>query len=556
MKTQPGSILQSSKSHIVIVEMIFMPTIPEPFTPETAIGQRILIAFEGRDELPETLLAALREIRPAGVTLFRHLNVRAPEQVRRLTALLQAAARDAGLPPLLIGVDQEGGQLMAIGDGVTQLPGNMALGACGSASLARKAGEVLGRELAAMGINVDYAPSCDVNLNPANPVIGVRSFGEDPALVGDLAAAMVAGLQGAGVAATAKHFPGHGDTLSDSHDGVPVVQHTADELRRVDLPPFAAAIAAGARLVMTGHLAVPALDGHSDRPATLSPQILQGLLRAELGFQGLVISDAMDMRAIRQGDPLGEDALRAAQAGIDLLLVTADPADWRRAHAGLLVGARSGALAGPELRASFDRVMDLKRWLATSPAQPDLAVVGCAEHRAVADAIASGALTCVRDRAALLPLRLAADERLAVFLPRPQDLTPADTSSYVTPELARHLRAFHPNVDEFLIPFAPDAGEVAALVERARSYAAVVVGTINATREPGQAALVNALLATGVKTVAAALRLPYDLAAYPTAPTCVCTYSILEPSMRALAAALFGRTTFPGKLPVTIPLAN
>jgi beta-N-acetylhexosaminidase len=531
-----------------------MPTIPEPFTIETAIGQRLLLAFEGRDDLPADLLRALREIRPAGVTLFRHLNVETPEQVRRLTALLQAAARDAGLPPLLIGVDQEGGQLMAVGDGVTQLPGNMALGACGSADLARRAGEVLGRELAAMGINVDYAPSCDVNLNPANPVIGVRSFGEDPGRVGELAAAMVAGVQGAGVAATAKHFPGHGDTLSDSHDGVPVVQHSVDELQRVDLPPFAAAFGAGVKLVMTGHLAVPAVDGRSDRPATLSPEILQGLLRGELGFQGVVVSDAMDMRAIRQGELFGEDALRAAQAGIDLLLVTGDPADWRRAYAGLLAGARSGTLVGRELRSSFERVMQLKGWLVSAAEQPDLAVVGCAEHRTVADEIASGALTCVRDRAGLLPLRLAADERLAVFLPQPQDLTPADTSSYVTPELARHMRAFHPHVDEFLIPFAPDAGEVGALVERARSYAAVVVGTINAYREPAQAALVNALLAAGVKTVAAALRLPYDLAAYPAAPTFVCTYSILEPSMRALAAALFGKKDFPGKLPVTIPI--
>ncbi len=530
--------------------------ITESFTIENAIGQRMLIAFEGRDELPDELLRALREIRPAGVTLFRHLNVRTPEQVRGLTARLQSAARDAGLPPLIIGADQEGGQLMAVGDGVTQLPGNMALGACGSASLARRAGEVLGRELAAMGVNVDYAPSCDVNLNPANPVIGVRSFGEDPGRVGELAAAMVAGLQGAGVAATAKHFPGHGDTLSDSHDGVPVVQHTSEELHRVDLPPFAAAFGAGAKLVMTGHLAVPAVDGRSDCPATLSPAILQGLLRKELGFQGVVISDAMDMRAIRQGEAFGEDVLRAAQAGIDLLLVTGDPADWRRAHGGLLAGARSGALGERELRSSSERVMQLKRWLATSPEQPELSVVGCAEHRAAADEIARGALTCLRNRAGLLPLHLAGDERLAVFLPQPQDLTPADTSSYITPELARHLRDFHPNVDEFLISFAPDAGEVAALVERARGYAAVVVGTINAYREPGQANLVNALLAAEVKTVAAALRLPYDLAAYPAAPTSVCTYSILEPSMRALAAALFGRSDFPGKLPVTVPLVN
>jgi beta-N-acetylhexosaminidase len=519
---------------------------------EEAVGQKMLIAFDGRDELPEELLAALRQYRPAGITLFRHLNVRTPEQVRDLTARLQRAARELGLPPLILAVDQEGGQLMAIGDGVTQLPGNMALGAAGSVRLARLAGEVLGRELAAMGINVDYAPSCDVNLNPENPVIGIRSFGEDPARVGELAAAMVDGLQACGVAATAKHFPGHGDTRTDSHQGVPVVPHSLDRLRQVELPPFSAAVRAGAKLVMTGHVALPAVDGCADLPATLSPAILRGLLRSEIGFQGLVVTDAMDMHAIRQGEALGEEALRAVLAGIDLLLVTSDPEDWRRVYGSLLAAARSGDLPQENLSTSYDRVMDLKRWLAGAPEQPDLAVVGCAAHRAVADEIAAASLTCVRDRAGLLPLRLAPEERLTVILPRPQDLTPADTSSYITPELARHLRAYHHNVDELLVPFAPDAAEVAAIVERASGSARVVVGTINAHSQPGQASLVKALLAAGLPTVVAALRLPYDLAAFPEAPTYVCTYSILEPSMKALAAALTGHAGFPGKLPVTI----
>ncbi len=512
----------------------------------------MLIAFEGRDELPGELLRAFRQYRPAGITLFRHLNVRAPAQVRRLTARLQEAAREAGLPPLLLAVDQEGGQLMAVGEGATQLPGNMALGATGSARLAHLAGGVLGRELAAMGINVDYAPSCDVNLNPANPVIGIRSFGEDPAQVSALTAAMVAGLQEAGVAATAKHFPGHGDTVSDSHDGVPVVPHTLERLRRVELPPFAAAIYSGARLVMTSHVALPAIDGQAGLPATLSPAILKSLLRDEIGFQGVIITDAMNMQAIHQGEALGEDALQAVLAGVDLLLVTSDPADWGRVHTRLLEAAQTGRLPQKNLADSFDRVMDLRRWLAGAPAQPELSVVGCAEHRAIADEIAAASLTCVRDRAGLLPLRLAPAERLAVILPRPQDLTPADTSSYVTPELAVHLRPFHPNVEEILAPLAPEDGEIAALVERVRGDACVVVGTINAYNQPGQKRLVQALLAAGLPTIVVALRLPYDLLAFPEAPTYVCTYSILEPSMRALAAALFGKKDFPGRLPVTI----
>src|SRR5512138_3200332 len=172
------------------------------------VGQRLMLAFAGKDSVPNDFLSALRAYKPAGVTLFRSLNIDNPVQLRRLLALLQDAARDLGMPPLLIATDQEGGQLMAIGDG-TPLPGNMALGATGSEALARRAGEVLGRELAALGVNVNYAPCVDVNVNPHNPVVGIRSFGDDPRDVARLGAAMIAGIQSQGVAATAKHFPGH-----------------------------------------------------------------------------------------------------------------------------------------------------------------------------------------------------------------------------------------------------------------------------------------------------------------------------------------------------------
>ena len=238
------------------------------------------------------ILDAMKAFRPGGVTLYRALNIDHPAQVRELTSALQAAARDAGLPPLLIATDQEGGQLMAIGEGVTQLPGNLAIGATGSVDLSRQAGHVLGIELAAMGINIDYAPCCDVNINPANPVVGTRSFGENPQMVAELAGAMIAGIQSAGVAANAKHFPGHGDTASDTHHGVAVVPHPLTRLRQVELKPFESAIRAGVKLVMSGHIALPAIDKRNDLPATLSRNVLTGLLRKELGFTGVSVTDA------------------------------------------------------------------------------------------------------------------------------------------------------------------------------------------------------------------------------------------------------------------------
>lgn len=441
---------------------------------------------------------------------------------------------------------------MAVGEGTTPLPGNMALGATGSAELARRAGEVLGCELAAMGLNVNYAPCVDVNLNPQNPVVGTRSFGEDPSTVARLAAAMIEGIQSQGVAATAKHFPGHGDTASDSHHGLPSVPHSLDRLRSIELPPFRAAIHADTKLIMTAHLALPALDGPDAPPATLSKNILSNLLRRELGFEGVIITDAMDMHAIRQGEFLGADALKAVNAGADILLLTSDPKDQERVYRELVKAAQDNTLNKEETIASAKRILALKDWLSKGP-QPDLSIVGCAEHQKVADAIAERSITLVRDHANLLPIRLKSNQRIAVVIPKPQDLTPADTSSYVLPALAKALRAYHSNVDEFIIPYAPSDSDISTLLLRLEGCDLIILGTINAYTQSGQQALAREILKTDMPTIIVALRLPYDLAAFPEAPTYLGTYSILEPSMRALAKTVFGYREADGHLPVAIP---
>ncbi len=383
-------------------------------TLEQAIGQKLMLGFDGA-ELPPDFLATLGRQHVGGVTLFRALNISGPAQVRGLTDALQQAAAAAGQPALLIAVDQEGGQLVAIDGGTTLFPGNLALGACGSTELAYRAGQALGAELAALGINVNYAPICDVNVNPRNPVIGTRSFGEDPALVARLSAAMAQGMQAAGVAATAKHFPGHGDTPTDTHDGVVVVTHERERLRRVEFPPFAAAIAAGVRLVMTAHVALPAFDDGMPLPATLSPTLLRTVLRGELGFDGVIISDAMDMAAIGQGPALVIDALAATAAGVDLLLLKSNTLQ-QSVYAGMVQAAQRRLLAPAEVMASAARVLALKRWLADRP-RPPLDVVGSAEHQALAAEIAARSVTLVRDDARRLPLRLRPDGRIAVIVP-------------------------------------------------------------------------------------------------------------------------------------------
>jgi beta-N-acetylhexosaminidase len=362
----------------------------------------------------------------------------------------------------------------------------------------------------------------------------------------------VEGLQSVGVAATAKHFPGHGDTSTDSHYAVPVINHSADLLHQVDLPPFQDAVRSGVKLVMTAHVALPAVNGGANLPATLSPAVLKGLLRNELGFNGLIATDALDMLAIQQGAGLTIDAITAVAAGVDLLLFNHEPGEIASTYQGLLQAARRGLLDPSELFASSQKMLDLKDWLAHFD-QPALSVVGCRDHRKLALETALQAQTLVRDQAGLLPLKLPSNARLAAVMPAPTDLTPADTSSTVIPTLAAALRRCHPTVEEILIPLNPSKLDVAAYIEKLSSFDLVVMGTINAREYPGQAALVNGLLERDIPLVAVAMRVPYDLSAYPAAPTYICTYSILVPSMEALVSGLWGQASFPGKLPVTLP---
>jgi beta-N-acetylhexosaminidase len=484
------------------------------------IGQKLMLSFTGYEPSLE-ILDALRSQPVGGVTLYRAPNIHNPAQVHSLTAELQRiafewertfAAGDGMLDPsdraYAASADRHrpgGGQLMAIGE-ERPFPGNMALGASSLEDLARRAGRPPG-ESAAMGVNVNYAPVCDVLANPQNPVIGTRSFGEGPALVSRLAAAAVEGLQAAGVAACAKHFPGHGDTAVDPHFATPVLLHDEQRLRQVELPPFAGAIQAGVKMVMSAHLALPALNGGLELPATLSPAVLRGLLRQELGFEGLIASDAFDMKAIQQGPGLAIDAIAAFAAGIDLLLFGPATTGRQELFAGLLQAARRGLLRAGDLEASAGRVLALKRWLAGQE-RPSMAVVGCQEHLDLALEVARRSVTLVRDHNGLLPLRLPAEARLMAIVPQPVDLTPADTSSYVKPVLAEALQRCHPAVDEFIIPIQPSEAEIAALHTQAGNYDLVIAGTINAGEHPGQAALVEALLQSGVPTVVAALRLP------------------------------------------------
>jgi beta-N-acetylhexosaminidase len=485
---------------------------------------------------PPEVLEGVRRGDIAAFCLFAY-NVESPAQLRALTEALHQAARDGGQPPPLAGIDQEGGQLIAVMNGATELPGNMALGATRSPELAEQAGRVLGRELLAMGCNLNFAPVLDIDNNPDNPVKGVRSFGDHPALVAELGCALIRGMQGEGVAATAKHFPGTGDASGDAHYVSAVVQRSREDMEALELAPFREAIAQGVRAVMVSHVAFPSLDGNT--PASLSQRIILGLLRREMGFDGLIISDAMDMQAVavRGAEASLTEALRA---GNDLVLMGHLPDQ-------IAMTEKLRPLLNP---ASMERIRRERERLPTRLLPLD--VVGCAEHQQIAQAIADASITLVRD-SGRLPLRPSEATSIAVITPQPVDLTPADTSSMVHIQLAEAIRARHPRTSAVQIPFQAAPEAVRDVLQAAADADVVIVGTICADQDASQAALVNQLHARGQHPIVVALRTPYDLRAFPQVETYLCSYSIRAVSMEAVARVLFGEIPAQGVLPCAIP---
>jgi beta-N-acetylhexosaminidase len=517
--------------------------------PGAAALGRIMVAFDGLRP-PRWALDRFAAGTTAGLSLFRWKNVESLGQVHEMVAALQ---RVSGPLPLLVAADQEGGQLNTLGVGTTLFPGNMALGAAGDTALTREVAAAIGRECRALGVTVDYAPACDLATEPRSSSMGGRCFGSEPGPVAAHVVAFVRGLADAGVVGAAKHFPGSGSITVDTHDRLGVVGADRAALDAGELVPFRAAIDAGVGMVMSAHVAVPAVTRDRTLPATLSRAVMVDLLRRDLGFRGLTITDALDMRAIAQGAGHVVDTLVSLRAGVDVLLGTPDRVAQDRMASSIAQAGVRGLLPSAGTRAALRRVARLRRWLARTP-QPSLDVIGSVAHEALARRAAAASITLVRDEARLLPFRLSTGERLLVVTPRPRDLTPADTSSSLRPDLAGALRAAGAaDVEALEVDPEPTDAQIAGVVARARQARRVVVGTISAEMQPSQAVLVRAILATGVPTVTVALRTPWDLAAYAEAGTHVCAWSIVPAAVEALAAALLGTAPMPGRLPAPVP---
>ncbi|MFE9128772.1 glycoside hydrolase family 3 protein [Streptomyces sp. NPDC007148] len=504
-----------------------------------------------------TAAELIAKYRVGGIIYFTWAhNTRDPHQIADLSNGIQKASLDQprGLP-VLIATDQEHGIVARVGKPATLFPGAMAVGAGGSHADARTLGRISGAELHALGIRQDYSPDADVNVNPANPVIGVRSFGADPDAAAGLVAAEVKGYQSSGVAATAKHFPGHGDTAVDSHFGFPVITHSRELWEQLDAVPFRAAIRAGIGAIMTAHIMVPALDDSGD-PATLSHPILTGILREELGYDGVVVTDSLGMEGVRQ--KYGDDRVPvlALKAGVDQLL---NPPSLDVAWNAVLQAVRSGELTEARLDESLLRILRLKAGLGLleRPFVSDAGVdrtVGVPAHLRAADRIADRTTTLLVNDGRLLPLSRRAHPRVLVVGADPA--SPSGTDGPPTTVLADALTDLGFTATVLSTGTAPSPATIEKAVAAAGNADAVVVGTYNVTAASSQRTLVNQLVATGKPVVAIALRNPYDVAQLPDVKAFLASYSWTDVELRAAARVIAGRVRPRGKLPVPVQRAD
>lgn len=509
-----------------------------------------------------------------GVTVFADGAALAKSEPYEAAQLTNSLQRDSKYP-LLFAADFERGVAVRL-NGATSFPAAMAFGATHDPALARDFGRITAEEARAIGVQWNWFPVSDVNSNPANPIINTRSFSEDPAVVSDFITAYIQGARAAGLLTTAKHFPGHGDTDTDTHLTLARVNASRERLDKLELVPFRAAIAAGVDSIMTAHVTVPALEPDPNKPASVSHNVITGLLKEQLGFKGLVVTDALDMGGLMRvfpGSPAqvsGEEAVAAIQAGNDMVII---PADLDGAYHGLLEAVHQGTIPQKRLDESVLKILRIKASVGldttrfVSPANIDK-IIAKPENLELAQRIADQAVTLAADRNHLVPLGSAAaatqsGNTLAVIF--------ADDarSSEGTHLVVRQLRQRLPNaqilyVDQYnaayvgpeVLAAAAKATRVIAVAEALPSARRAVAGQSGGSAglsQDGSNILASLIQTAGDRTIVAAFGNPYIGTSIPGIGTYLCTFSNANVSANSLTRALFGEIPIHGRLPVTLP---
>ncbi|MDI3477130.1 MAG: beta-N-acetylhexosaminidase [Thermoanaerobacterium sp.] len=519
-------------------------------TLEEKIGQMLMVGFPSPtyDDHVEKLVS---EYKIGNIILFSR-NVKGKEQLQNLCNNIQMnIIKHTGIPAL-VAIDQEGGMVTRIYKDATYLPGNMAIAATNEVENAYKIGEIAGKELRALGININFAPVLDINNNLSNPVIGVRSYGENPEKVAEFGINYIKGLQKENVIATAKHFPGHGDTSVDSHLDLPLVSYNKERLYRIELYPFKKAIENGVEAIMTAHILFSALE-ENKLPATLSHNILTNILRKELRFNGLIITDCMEMNAIAKYFGTAKAAAMAIKAGADIVLVSHTKKLQIEAFNEIKEAVLRGEISIERIDESVERIIQLKeKYKLFENPYPDenkiKTIVGCKEHQEIAKNISLNSITIVKDENNLLPIR---KQKILAVSPETVPISGVDDTLMDKVSFAKAFVQKFGGVEK-TIPVNPDEDLINTIREEAKDKEIVVVGAYNASLNEGQVRLVNSLLEVNKNIIVVALRNPYDLLEFEDVPTYVCTYEYTPLSVESVLEVLSGNYVPKGELPVSL----
>jgi beta-N-acetylhexosaminidase len=511
-------------------------------SPAARAGQLMSVAFHGTKITP-ALEAMIRGRSVGGVILYAENFDGDAAKLKTLIADLSRIATEAKVVPLFFSIDQEGGAVVRLGRGATILPGYMALAATPDpADSIRKAVAITARDLRAIGVNFELAPDADVNNEPRNPIILNRSFGSDPQRVASLVTVATKAFADAKLLCCAKHFPGHGATTTDSHTGLPLLDVDRARLDAIELVPFKAAIAAGVPAIMSAHIRIPALDVTPDLPVTLSRKVMTDLVRTQLGFDGLLVTDDLEMGALTQTRSEAQAGYDAFLAGADFLLFRFDESAQTDAHDRLTRGISTDQAALARSADAVGRILAVKERFGILDGSAPSGTAGSDADRATADELARASITVLR--AGGLPLR----GRIFAVSPLNPDI------AFVTdqPSLGQVLAQRLPNVTAQTITLSPTQADIDRAVVSARAADVVVLGAADLFSYPQQAALAKALQAVA-PTVLVSLRSPYDILSAPAVAGYVCAYTGREPTLRALADVLSGSRAPAGTLPVDVP---
>lgn len=499
------------------------------------IGQLFMVGFDALAP-DQHITRLIQQQKVGGIILFRR-NVQSPEQVAALCQRLQEINAQVSDLPLFIAIDQEGGMVMRIEQGVTPLPSAMAFQQAGSVSDCEQLHRISGEEMRQIGINMMLAPVLDVNNNPANPVIGVRAFGEDANTVIRYGMAALRGLQSAGVITTAKHFPGHGDTWADSHFTMPLVQHDKARLDAVELPPFKAAIEQGVDAIMTAHVVFPAIEKEPGMPATLSKAVLTDLLRKELGFNGVIITDCLEMAAIANGVGVTQGAIKTLQAGADIALISHREERQQAAMEAVLNAVESGVISMARIDESFQRVQKLKQAINEAPKkiislmQPDSLELAKKVQKA---AVYFRGNFRPLDRH--LPVTLITVE---VRLRSEVDEAMMTQNNEARSSMLSALLKAGVDVREFVLSSEASEQEVTNAIAFAQGAQQIVLQTYNAVLQKGQQRLLASLPQNKLWLVAG--RLPYDLDLAPDAQGRLASFACRPAALAPVVEKLLGK---------------